>query len=348
MVIAMSTNAQSRQPRQPRGTPVGGQFAGKTNPEPDLELDPLDGDDIAPYEPPAPADPGGGTTRPPASAASTRLDAMRARRAAAEEEDRRAAPYRRCAGTDAGHDACVAVLATEARGAQIGSRPAYLGRILRRTRQAERRDTHGITVPRRDQLALAEFRRRCTDRAAALGRTLSTAEEDDVADTYASSLDGTRRPAPGYHRPTQVVIGVPPDYGAYDDPDDATDYAYGPAQMAVANEQSRPSQLRAALGARVRDAGGPAVLPASIPPRAAQAIRAEVAAAGGAHHVAVTWVAGPTPLCAPWGTHGGSELVDAERLVIVEVVADLPPETADDLWRRSMSVASARSQYPTT
>jgi hypothetical protein len=32
----MSTNTQ---PRQPSGTPVGGQFAGKANPEPDVHLD---------------------------------------------------------------------------------------------------------------------------------------------------------------------------------------------------------------------------------------------------------------------------------------------------------------------
>jgi len=30
----------SDQPRQPHGTPIGGQFAGKTNPESDVDLDP--------------------------------------------------------------------------------------------------------------------------------------------------------------------------------------------------------------------------------------------------------------------------------------------------------------------
>jgi len=35
--MGMSTNTQ---PRQPRGTPVGGQFAGKSNPESEVALSP--------------------------------------------------------------------------------------------------------------------------------------------------------------------------------------------------------------------------------------------------------------------------------------------------------------------
>jgi len=348
MVLRMSTNMQ---PCRPKGTPIGEQFADKTNPESDLELE---GDTTQFEPPPVSADLVGGTTRQAAvdakkrQAAAALLDAKRARRAAMAEVagDDMIAPLKIFLGTDAGHDGFVAMMTSEARGAKITDRPAYCGRIFQR--QQQMRDTRGIAEPQRNRLARWESNRMCKDRAQELGRTLTPAEEDDIATTYAASLSATRRPTPGYHRPPQVVDAGPSFDVASDPGDDGTDDVYGPAQMAAASRQSRPAQLREALGARVMDAGGPATIPASIPTRAAKAVRDEVAAAGGAHQVAVTWIAGPTPLCAPWGTHDGSELSDADRLVIAESVAGLPSAVADDLWGRAMSLASARSKYRPT
>jgi len=330
--------------RRSKGTPTGGQFTGKSNPESDIELD---GDTVQ-FEPPAADDRAGGTTRPPHKAgdAGDRLDTMRERRAAMAAEDAKAEPYRRHMGTDAGQAAIVATLVASAAGA-IRDVDAYLVTAKKRL-VAEERDESAIGEPRRNQQARWAWHRTCEEKSQALGRKLTVEEEDDLAERHLESCAPGRRPTPGYHRRPQVLYDEnlayleTPERPAVTSAATPTD---NPELVDLARSHGVVTLRHEALGCMVRGVGGPDVLPASVSQRESKRIRDEVMGAGGPLAVAETWRGGPTPLAAPWGTNGVDELDDDQRRAIVGVVASLQPSAAETTWLGAMTVASARSAY---
>jgi len=302
--------------RQPKGVPVGGQFTVKTNPESNLELS--------------------GVERAAADAvwSETRRATIAARRASMVREDARSAEVTCVAEHEYGGAAVIALLEQRERGTTpVDTSQHYLYRVAG---IAGRLDMVPPGRSRRDYAGLHEYRLQAAAEVQRLGRHLTSAEEDALADDVRGGFAVGDRPQPGYHRPVTVsqLVG-----------DVATESPPAPSVPAPGEDmvdrvvaQPLPARKKLALAVLATMAAAsagrtvtPETLLASISARRATIIRAEVAAGGGARAMAATWTGGETPLLAPF-----CGLTETQSSSIMRALAGMTDETADVLWRAAM------------
>lgn len=198
----------------------------------------------------------------------------------------------------------------------------------------------------RETAATAKWRRAVTARQGDLSRSLTVAEEDQIAEEVRLSLDAKNRPRAGYHRFVR------------DGSLDQHTEVFGDHGLPSTAQPSEPDFDEGSLGDRILSGGDsartkrallyPAMaqyreapMPASetIDAKSATALRKRMAESGGALKAAKAWELGDSDgelLFAPFGD------LDARRQQEVADMMTGHPAYANDLWGSALTIATKR------
>lgn len=198
----------------------------------------------------------------------------------------------------------------------------------------------------RETAATAKWRRAVAAKQTELGRRITVAEEDAIAEEVRLSLDAKNRPRAGYHRFAREASL------------NAHMEAYGDHGVPSTSHESDPDFADGSLGDRILSGGDnartkkallyPALaqyrnapMPASetIDSKSATALRKRIVDSGGALAAARAWESGDSDgvlLFAPFGD------LDARQQQDVVDVFTSRPQYADDLWGSALTIATRR------
>jgi len=315
----MATNGQTRSTnRQPRGTPVGGQFAPKSNPESAVQLS----DDTA--------------------AVAVRTATWAARRYGAL--------WNVDADTVAGETLALFVSSVARAGRPPDAPGAYCSRVARNIaiRQVTRTDRTEV------RQALSAYGAECAERSQSYGRNLSGAERDELAERIRLAQPATRRAPPGFHLPAKRVDletwhGRVNDQDGWDmlpdtsRPSSGDDFAIGSIGDQVERLMAAGGTTEArrlAYSAIAERAGAPLPATGSVTERHATAARKAVSEIGGVIAAIEQWRDGHVVgavVFAPFG-----DTVDDQGRDAVATVLASHPNLANELWDGAMSIATIR------
>jgi hypothetical protein len=303
-------SATRTQPRQPSGTPVGGQFAGKANPEPSVELS----DDVA--------------------AAAIR---------AAEDAHSK---YQRLWGlgnNTVSGDTLLAFVSSVAKTGQVPECPQAWCRKVAKSLALRQLAGSDRTEVRQ---ALAAYRSECDDLTQALGRTLTADEEDAIAAGIRAGQRPTRKAPHGFHRqarmvPIDVTAGAADHPGGIESPsdDDFEVGSIGDQVERLAAEGKTTEARRLAYSALAERAGAP--LPSSdlLTERHAAAARKTIRDAGGVIEAIDQWRNGSPIGSAIFAPFGDDTIPDTEKDQVVDVL-EAHPKVANELWDSAVYTAT--------
>lgn len=310
--------------RQPRGVPVGGQFANKTNPESDVEL--------------AASDLGISDAVANVAVAAASASAKKYGGLWGLDPD-----------TIAGETIVKFVAAVSNAGGYVPDKPdAYCARVARtiaiRQRYATRTEVRNATVAYNDATAALMQR---------YGRLLTADEEDAIAEKIRSEQPLGRTAPPGFHRPVQVVPNDPHPYEGMRPaekmdlvPDDyipvrSTEPPSGPVRDQVEDllqEGQITKASRLAYSVLAEQNGAPMPMVDAIIERRATNARKAVREAGGVMKLVEQWEkgdgSGGSMLFTPFGD------LDASGKRAVVTILSSHPHFADDLWGGALTLST--------
>jgi hypothetical protein len=304
-------SATSRtQPRQPSGTPVGGQFAGKPNPEPTIELS----DEVV-------------------------ASVIRAAEAAH-------AKYQRMWGlannTVAG-DTLLAFVSSVARTGQVPECPQAWCRQVAKSLALRQLAGSDRTEVRQ---ALAAYRSECGELGRALGRTLTEEEQDTIAANIRAAQRPTRKAPHNFHRQVQLMSidsanmadkipgGIEP--SSYDDFEIGS---IGDQVERMAAEGRTTEARRLAYSAIAERAGAPLPSGDALTERHAAAARKTIRDAGGVIAAIDQWRNGSPIGSAIFAPFGDDTLPDSEKDRVVDIL-EAHPKLANELWDSAVYTAT--------
>jgi len=302
------------QPRRHRGTPTGGQFAGKTNPESDLELDGNAGLDGS------------------AAWKATRLQRLAERRAAAGLTTDEVAPMLGRAG---GVEGVIALLEARRNGVEVRTATKYMSYVAGKH---ENDDDRGMPpTKRRNHAARKVWEERCGEMCQQLRRTLTLDEEDRLADEVRDETRPNDRPTKDFHRsPVFTALAVDPETSA------TTLRAAGDARhrtvdvlIAMEEVPRRQQELGTLVHVVYRV---PKLKLAKLSYRHSRAFRSKIQAAGGARAMAEEWDGDPdSPLFAPY-----SHPTPDQREGLIRALTAATRDIAESLWCHALTGATHR------
>lgn len=330
----MSTPTERNgQPRQPKGTPTGGEFAHKNN---------------------APDDLSGLEATPSAmsheDAAQLLADALQSARAWSSRNRTFGGSY--FDADDVASDAALQVLEAEARGNVITHRAAYMDQVARVFNMRD--------LPSADGAALRQLAVECGEFAQRHGRAVTPMERRDIAHRIRENWhDPRHRPRLGYEDHIRVDSLDRIVISADGELLDASDIGASP--MYTSPEQLAQGSLADRVVSSVEDAGrtavakrhawnsmaemvdGPKVEFGSLSRHGMTAARKAVDQAGGPQKVLADYQAGKRnaateALFAPWGGANASESSRAGAVAVME----RHPNYAGELWGSALSAAGSR------
>jgi len=297
--------AKRNQSRQSEGTPAGGQFAGKTNPESELEL--------------------GAEPEPAAEWASDRRKRIADNRAAAADEERRSSLFG-LKPSDTEGEIWLRMHPTGADSPGIETPEHYRSSIAS---QVARDEEKNVKTTPRIEAARALYEDRLASRENTLGRHLTMSERDALALKIQMSYPVKLRPGTGYqYAPvTQGMDAVG---------EITTDYVPGPAEVDVIDtleSWGRVDEQKLAL-AFLATPFAPWDLVGTVRPRDASAARAEVSDSGGVRAVAARWSGGDSILFTPF-----KRLTEEQRNIIVTRLGKSSDAIAEKVWLSALTGA---------
>jgi len=299
------------QPRRHRGTPTGGQFAGKTNPESDLELS-----SDAEWK----------------AARRQRLAKREAAQEAAGLTTDEVAPMLGRAG---GVEGVIALLEARRNGVEVRTATKYMSYVAGKH---ENDDDRGMPpTKRRNHAARKVWEERCGEMCQQLRRTLTLDEEDRLADEVRDETRPNDRPTKDFHRPpTFGVFAVDPETSA------TTLRAAGDARHRTVDALDGMKEVprrQQELGIIVHVVYRvPKLKPAKLSDRHSRAFRAKIQAAGGVRALALEWDGDPdSPLFAPY-----TAPTPDQREGLVRALTAATSDTAESLWCHALTGATLR------
>jgi len=292
-----------RQPRQSKGTPTGGQFAGKTNPESELELG-------------ADSEPAWG---------SNRQRRIAANRAAAEDEERLSSL---CGGRPGANEGEIWLRMHPTGVISPGIKtPEHYRRSL--TSQVASEAEKPFKTTPRIEANRALYEDELSDRENALGRHLTMSERDALADEIRMSFPVELRPGVGYQYAPSIQ-------GMDAAGEIVTDDVPGAAEVGVIDtleSWGRVEERKLAL-AFLATPASPWDLVGTVKPRDASAARAAVSDSGGVRAVAEQWSGGDSVLFTPF-----VPLTEEQRRIIARRLEKSPETVAEKVWLSALSGA---------
>lgn len=249
----MTTTHRSR---QPQGTPVGGQFAQRENPEPDFDLDDIQEIVVN----------------------AKQFGSMLAWRYGVDADDL----------TQESLLSFVSAVRKNGRG-NIANPGGYIATSARRAAVMAVYGSDGAT-----RSALVVLRDRRAEIAQSIGRDLTQAEIEELAEEIRTSAPAGRRPREGFHRKTKFVpldaVEEPVDSPPTQDADFA-DGSFGAMadDLAQKGKGHKVEAKRLAWRAIAEGAGAPYAATGTLNWRHTSHARKVVAEAGGASAVAARW-----------------------------------------------------------